>query len=141
MEPENAFLAAIDQLILTKTPGIYFGENCFSSSITHACAATCTCPEDPERCLKEIFDKHEGIIDLIAVDTGAGETYIQPRMQSLLTDVEASKSHAIGVGGTVQRATVKGRMIVHLKDVTLGKIYYMDLGMGHVLNNTPVSRS
>ena len=89
--------------------------------------------------MKEIFEKHEGIIDLIAVDTGAGETYIQPRMQSLLTDVEASKSHAIGVGGTVQRATVKGRMIVHLKDVTSGKIYYMDLGMGHVLNNTPVS--
>ena len=27
--------------------------------------------------MKEIFDKHEGIIDLIAVDTGAGETYIQ----------------------------------------------------------------
>ena len=53
--------------------------------------------------------------------------------------MEASKSHAIGVGGTVQRATVKGRMIVHLKDVTSGKIYYMDLGMGHVLNNTPVS--
>ena len=60
--------------------------------------------------MKEIFDKHEGIIDLIAVDTGAGETYIQPRMQRLLTDVEASKSHAIGVGGTVQRATAKGRM-------------------------------
>ena len=89
--------------------------------------------------MKEIFEGHEGIIDLIAVDTGAGETYIQPRMQRLLTDVEASKSHAIGVGGTVQRATVKGRMIVHLKDVTSGKIYYMDLGMGHVLNNTPVS--
>ena len=68
--------------------------------------------------MKEIFEGHEGIIDLIAVDTGAGETYIQPRMQRLLTDVEASKSHAIGVGGTVQRATVKGRMIVHLKDVT-----------------------
>ena len=64
--------------------------------------------------MKEIFDKHEGIIDLIAVDTGAGETYIQPRMQSFLTEVEASKSHAIGVGGTVQRATAKGRMIVHL---------------------------
>ena len=89
--------------------------------------------------MKEIFEKHEGIIDLIAVDTGAGETYIQPRMQRLLTDVEASKSHAIGVGGTVQRATVKGRMIVHFKDMKSGRIYYMDLGMGHVLNNTPVS--
>ena len=50
--------------------------------------------------MEEIFDKHEGIIDLIAVDTGAGETYIQPRIQRLPTDVEASKSHAIGVGGT-----------------------------------------
>ena len=46
--------------------------------------------------MKEIFEKHEGIIDLIAADTGAGETYLQPRMQRLLTDVEASKSHAIG---------------------------------------------
>ena len=82
--------------------------------------------------MKEIFNNHEGIIDLIAVDTGAGETYIQPRLHRLLTDVKASKSHAIGVGGTVQKATVKGQMIVHLKDVKSGRIYYMDLGMGHV---------
>ena len=71
--------------------------------------------------MKEIFDKHEGIIDLIAVDTGAGETYIQPRMQSLLTEVEASKSHAIGVGGTVQRATAKGRIDRSLERSDIGK--------------------
>ena len=89
--------------------------------------------------MKEIFNEHGGIIDLIAVDMGAGETFIQPRMQELLTNVEASKSQAIGVGGTVQKATVKGRMIVHLKDVKTGRAYDMDLGMGHVLNSTPVS--
>ena len=142
MEPENAFLAAIDLLIADKTPGICFGEHYFSPSHTpnaHVCAAACSCPDEPERCLKEIFNEHGGIIDLIAVDTGAGETFIQPRMQELLTNVEASKSQAIGVGGTVQKATVKGRMIVHLKDVKTGRVYDMDLGMGHVLNSTPVS--
>ena len=30
-------------------------------------------------------------------------------------------------------------MIVHLKDVKTGRVYDMDLGMGHVLNSTPVS--
>ena len=76
---------------------------------------------------------------MIAADTGAGEHFVKPGHAQLLSGLQRSGVSAIGVSGAPIRASNQGRLLVKLLDKRSGKVFTMDLGLGHTLPDLPVS--
>ena len=76
---------------------------------------------------------------MIAVDTGAGEHFVKPGHAKLLSGLQRSGVSAIGVSGAPIKASNQGRLLVKLLDKRSGKVFTMDLGLGHTLPDLPVS--
>ena len=78
-------------------------------------------------------------VELIAVDTGAGEHFVKPGHAQLLSGLQRSGVSAIGVSGAPIKASNQGQLLVKLLDKRSGKVFTMDLGLGHTLPDLPVS--
>ena len=75
-------------------------------------------------------------VEMIAV---AGEHFVKPGHAKLLSGLQRSGVSAIGVSGAPIRASNQGRLLVKLLDKRSGKVFTMDLGLGHTLPDLPVS--
>ena len=78
-------------------------------------------------------------VEMIAVDSGAGEHFIKPGHAKLLSGLQQSRVSAIGVSGAPIKASNTGRLLVKLLDRKSGLIFTMDLGRGNTLPDLPVS--
>ena len=70
-------------------------------------------------------------VEMIAVDTGAGEHFVKPGHAKLLSGLQRSGVSAIGVSGAPIKAPNQGRLLVKLLDKRSRDAFTMDLGLGY----------
>ena len=148
----SRFTAAIGQLtkdLDNKKEVLCFGSHCISvPSFVAACSkeqpgdfASHHCAScDLDSVLACLSGRSDDIVELVAVDSGAAKSFVNKQGASLLSGgLAQSDVKAVGINGTIQKADGKGRLLVTLRDVKTGNLYELDLGLAHVLSDSPVN--